>query len=106
MLPSLLLQWGHVKAALKGLDGLWEILEDDHHGQDHPLTPETIQGFITRGKGQHQLTEASQKALHIDNLTIQPGEKIGVLGPIGVWQDHLIATALGHVQTPRRACVT
>lgn len=94
MLPSLLLQWGHVKAALKGLDGLW-VLEDDHHGQDHPLTPETIHGLYQVEKVSTSYRGNAQKALHIDNLTIQPGEKIGVLGPIGSGKTTLLRLLSG-----------
>jgi ATP-binding cassette subfamily C protein LapB len=94
MLPSLLLQWGHVKAALKGLDGLW-VLEDDHHGQDHPLTPETIHGLYQVEKVSTSYRGSNQKALHIDNLTIQPGEKIGVLGPIGSGKTTLLRLLSG-----------
>lgn len=81
LIPTQLVQWSSVKASLQSLDRIWQ-LEDDHHGIEHPLTPEKIQGGF-------QLEKVSVsyggpvKALSIPHLLIQPGEKIGVLGPIG-----------------------
>ena len=94
MLPSLLLQWGHVKAALQGLDRMWK-LEDDHHGQDHPLTPETIHGTYALEKVSIGYRNGSQKALHINKLQIQAGEKIGIIGPIGSGKTTLLRLLSG-----------
>jgi ATP-binding cassette subfamily C protein LapB len=80
MIPGQLMQWANVKAALQGLDRLWK-LECDHHEADHVITPETLRGAYRFEKVVSQYS--SLPALKIDALTIQPGEKIGVLGPIG-----------------------
>jgi ATP-binding cassette subfamily C protein LapB len=94
MLPSLLLQWGHVKAALQGLDRLWK-LEDDHHGQEHPLMPETIQGSFSIEKVSAAYQGNAQKALQVNKLQIQAGEKIGVIGPIGSGKTTLLRLLSG-----------
>ncbi len=94
MLPSLLLQWGHVKAALQGLDRLWK-LEDDHHGQDHPLTPETIQGSYTFEKVSTAYRGNIHSALKVGKLTVQAGEKIGIIGPIGSGKTTLLRLLSG-----------
>jgi ATP-binding cassette subfamily C protein LapB len=94
MLPSLLMQWGHVKSALKGLDGLWK-LEEDHHGQDHPLTPETILGLYQVEKISTTYRGNTHKALQVEQLTIQAGEKVGVLGPIGSGKTTLLRLLSG-----------
>lgn len=94
MLPSLLLQWGHVKAALQGLDRLWK-LEGDHHEQDHPLTPEKIQGMYTVEKISTAYRSNPHKALQVTKLSIQPGEKIGVIGPIGSGKTTLLRMLSG-----------
>jgi len=94
MLPSLLLQWGHVKAALQGLDRLWK-LEDDHHGQEHPLTPETVQGTYSIEKVSTAYQGNPQKALQINKLQIQAGEKIGIIGPIGSGKTTLLRLLSG-----------
>ena len=80
MVPNQLVQWAHTKAALQGLDRLW-ALQDDHHGCEQPLVPATVQGA-------YRFEEVSSaygtnKALEVKALTIQPGEKIGVIGPVG-----------------------
>jgi ATP-binding cassette subfamily C protein LapB len=80
MIPNQLVQWANTKAALVGLDRLW-ALQDDHHGIDQPLVPSNIQGS-------YRFEDVSSayggnKALEIKALDIQPGEKVGIIGPIG-----------------------
>ena len=80
MIPVQLVQWANTQAALIGLDRLW-ALQDDHHGCEQPLVPATV-------RGAYRLEEVSSsygnnKALEINALAIAPGEKIGVIGPIG-----------------------
>jgi len=80
MIPNQLVQWANTKAALIGLDRLW-ALQDDHHGIDQPLVPTAVQGS-------YRFEDVSSayggnKALEIKALSIQAGEKIGVIGPIG-----------------------
>ncbi|NBS75986.1 MAG: ATP-binding cassette domain-containing protein [Betaproteobacteria bacterium] len=94
MLPALLLQWGHVKAALQGLDRIWK-LEDDHHGQEHPLTPQTIHGNYALEKVSSSYRDSSQKALQVNKLQIQAGEKIGIIGPIGSGKTTLLRLLSG-----------
>jgi ATP-binding cassette subfamily C protein LapB len=79
-LPNILVQWGHCKAALQGLDKIW-MLESDHHGIDHPITLEKVTGAYDLE--QIEIGYGNNKALQIPKLVIKPGEKIGVLGPIG-----------------------
>lgn len=80
MLPSQLMQWAHSKAALQGLDRLW-TLQDDHHGHEQPVVIENI-------RGQYRIESVianygGNMALNISSLSIRPGEKVGVLGPVG-----------------------
>ena len=93
MIPAQLVQWASVKASLQSLDRIWQ-LEDDHHGVEHPLTPEAIQGGYKLEK-----VSASYggpvKAVNIAQLMIQPGEKIGVLGPIGAGKTTLLRLLSG-----------
>ena len=80
MVPLQLVQWAHTKAALIGLDRLW-ALQDDHHGCEQPLVPSLIQGAYRFEEVSSSY--GSNKALEIKALSIQPGEKIGVIGPVG-----------------------
>jgi ATP-binding cassette subfamily C protein LapB len=94
MLPALLLQWGHVKAALQGLDRIW-ALEDDHHGQEHPLTPEVIHGSYAVEKISTTYKGNSTKALQVNKLHIQAGEKIGIIGAVGSGKTTLLRMLSG-----------
>ena len=92
MIPAQLVQWSNTKAALQGLDRLW-ALQDDHHGQEQPLLLEHIRGAY-RFEGVAALY-GGNKALMIPSLNIQPGEKIGVLGPVGAGKTTLLRLLSG-----------
>lgn len=90
-LPSQLIQWGHCKSALQGLDHLW-LLPDDHHGQT-PVVLDAVNGNfalndVVYGYGQ-------QPALTIAKMQINSGEKIGILGPIGAGKTSLLRMLSG-----------
>lgn len=87
-----LTSWAHVKAALQGLDALWK-LEDDHYGQLQPVHVENLKGAYRFD--QVVMTLRAQPALSIPQLKIQPGEKIGILGPIGAGKTTLLRLLSG-----------
>jgi ATP-binding cassette subfamily C protein LapB len=79
-IPGQMIQWANTKAALKGLDKLW-ALEDDQSSQSQPIVLEKLFGAY---RVEEVLINYGQKnVLAIQNLNIQAGEKVGVLGPIG-----------------------
>lgn len=90
-LPSQLIQWGFCKSALQGLDQIWQ-LPDDHHAQQ-PIVLQSIQG-------EYRLKEvtysySTQPALRVQQLQINHGEKIGILGPIGSGKTTLLRLLSG-----------
>ncbi|OUS39559.1 ABC transporter ['Osedax' symbiont bacterium Rs2_46_30_T18] len=91
-IPSHLMQWAHTKAALRGLDQLWE-LEDDHFGTDHPLILENIDGRFRLDD--IEVKYGDRKALTIDSLQIKAGEKIAILGPVGSGKTTLLRLLTG-----------
>ena len=91
-IPSHLMQWAHTKAALRGLDQLWE-LEDDHFGTDHPLILEHIEGRFRLED--IEVRYGDRKALKIDRLQINAGEKIAILGPVGSGKTTLLRLLTG-----------
>ena len=90
-LPSQLIQWGHCKSALQGLDQIWQ-LPDDHHGQ-MPIVLDAVQGNFALLDVVYGYS--AQTALKITKLDIRQGEKIGVLGPIGAGKTTLLRLLSG-----------
>lgn len=92
-IPGLLVQYAHAKAALEGLEKLYH-LKTDHDGVDNPLTPEIL-------RGQFDLVDVkfayrdTPPVLDIPRLSIQPGERIVVLGPIGAGKSSLLRVLSG-----------
>jgi ATP-binding cassette, subfamily C, bacterial LapB len=89
---SQIVAWGYAKAALQGLDRIW-ALEDDHHGQDTPVVLEQVRGHYRLEQVSLQL--GGRVALKVPSLTIQPGERIGVLGPVGAGKTALLRLLSG-----------
>lgn len=95
-LPGLLVQYAQAKAALEGLEKLY-LLKTDHHGVDAPLTPENI-------RGQYELSNVkfaygdNPPSLVVPQLSIQSGERIVVLGPIGAGKSSLLRLLSGMYQ--------
>ena len=95
-IPGLLVQYAHAKAALEGLEKLYQ-LETDHHGLDAPLTPETLRGRYELSDIRFGYGEGPP-ALVLDRLNIAPGERIAVLGPIGAGKSSLLRLLSGLYQ--------
>ncbi len=91
-LPDMLIQWGHSRAALQGLERLW-ALETDHHGVDHPLILDRIDGLYEFEGVQSQY--GANKALIVPKLVIKPGEKVAVMGPVGAGKTTLLRLLSG-----------
>lgn len=95
-LPGLMTQRAHAKAALAGLEKLY-AMQIDNHDVDRPLTPEVLSGRYALERVRFAYPGAP-KALAIAELKIQPGEKIGVLGPIGSGKSTLLRLLTGMYQ--------
>jgi ATP-binding cassette, subfamily C, bacterial LapB len=95
MLPGLLVQYAHAKAALLGLEQIYG-LEPDNSGVDKPLLPTQIMGnYRFEAVRYAYRAEGAGVALSIPNLQIQAGEKIGVLGPVGSGKSTLLRLLSG-----------
>ena len=95
-IPGLLVQHAHAKAALEGLEKLYQ-LKVDNQDTESPLTPDRL-------RGHYQVQEArfaygdNPPALAVQKLDIQPGERIAVLGPIGAGKSTLLRLLSGMYQ--------
>jgi ATP-binding cassette, subfamily C, bacterial LapB len=109
MLPGLIAQYAHAKAALDGLERIY-ALESDNAGIDRPLLPESIQGnyrleAVRYGyQNSNSRENSTQSALHVPTLNIQAGEKVAVLGPVGSGKSTLLRLLSGLYQ-PREGRV-
>jgi ATP-binding cassette subfamily C protein LapB len=91
MVPSLLIQWGQSKAALQGLDRLWELQND--HADEQPITLEQIHGNYAMENVATYYNE--NLALQVPSLNVQEGEKIAILGPVGAGKTTLLRLLSG-----------
>ena len=95
-IPGLMTQRAHAKAALEGLEKVF-ALETDNHGVERPLVPEQIHGHYNIERVRFAYPGAPQ-ALSVQQLQIQPGEKIGVIGHIGSGKSTLLRLLTGMYQ--------
>ena len=92
-IPSLMVQAASAKAALDRLEKVF-ALEVDNHNIDRPLLPTSITGrFLLEDVKFHY--KDSPDALIINKLNIQPGEKVGIIGPVGAGKSTLLRLLTG-----------
>jgi ATP-binding cassette, subfamily C, bacterial LapB len=103
MLPGLMVQYAHAKAALVGLEHIYS-LEADNAGIGRPLLPAQIQGHYRLQAVRYAYQSAqprqggSHSALNIPALEIRPGEKIAILGSVGSGKSTLLRLLSGLYQ--------
>lgn len=95
-LPGLLVQYSHAQAALEGLERLY-TLKTDHHGVEEPLTPSQLKGDYALNDIKFAYGD-NPPALLLPKLSIRPGERIAVLGPIGAGKSSLLRLLSGLYQ--------
>ncbi|PID37798.1 MAG: type I secretion system permease/ATPase [Pseudomonadales bacterium] len=93
-LPGLLVQSSHAKAALKNIESLF-ALEQDNHGVNYPLAPKIIEGNFQCDDLVYNYLGNDRPAVNVPNLTINAGEKIAILGPIGSGKSTLLKILSG-----------
>ncbi len=93
-LPGLLVQSSHAKAALKNIESLF-ALEQDNHGVAHPIAPTKIKGTFQCNDLVYNYLGNDRPALSIPNLTIKAGERVAILGPIGSGKSTLLKVLSG-----------
>ena len=88
-----IVQWQSAKAALKGLDEMMN-LPIDRNENGKVIIPDQCKGFIKIKDVAFDYGKESQALKNI-NLTILPGEKIALIGPVGSGKSTLIKILTG-----------
>ncbi len=110
-LPNLIVQWGYARSSLKALDGIMK-LPLDNASSAGALRPEIIKGGyrlkdVTFGYGKPQQAAEGQnlsQALEIAALSIEPAERIAVIGGIGSGKSTLLKLMSG-LYSPQQGSV-
>lgn len=92
-IPGLLVQHAHAQAALDGLERLYH-LQTDHAPDQTPMAPERLMGQFSLREVKFGYGD-NPPAIVIPQLTIEPGERIAVLGPIGAGKSSLVRILSG-----------
>ncbi|MGJ7582283.1 ATP-binding cassette domain-containing protein [Variovorax sp. RHLX14] len=92
-LPGVIVQHAHARAALDGLNKIFE-LKVDNHEVDRVLIPDRLVGNYRLEEIKFSYGD-NPPALKIPSLRILAGEQIGVLGPIGSGKSTLLRLLSG-----------
>lgn len=92
-LPNFLIQWGYARSSLQLLDRILEMPSDQPADQQMIKLPET-QGKLQLANAQF-VYPGTRTGINIPNLEIAPGERIGIVGPVGSGKSTLMRIMAG-----------
>jgi ATP-binding cassette subfamily C protein LapB len=92
-MPSIMAQAAQARASLRGLERLWS-LERDHAAGERPLVPERIEGRFEL-ENLRISYPGTPVAFSVAHLTIQAGERVGIIGPVGSGKTTLLRALSG-----------
>ena len=92
-LPSMIVQATYAKAALKGLDSFLQLPVDREADGDY-LRPERMQSQVRLDDISFTYPGA-RSGIAVKQMTINPGERIGIIGPVGSGKSTLLKILAG-----------
>ena len=93
-LPNLIVQWGYARSSLRALDGIMRLPLDPSTGAN-ALRPGAIEGGLELKDAAFRYPRAGHLAIEIASLTIEPGEKVAIVGGIGSGKSTLLKVLSG-----------
>lgn len=98
-LPGLLVQWGNSKIALDHLEKLFE-LERDNHGILQSLSPSLVEGKL-EVRNVEFAWRGQTTPFALNGFTVQPGERVGVIGSVGSGKSTLLKLFAGVIKASK-----
>ncbi len=95
-LPGLMIQHAHAQAALEGIEKIYR-LKSDIDNSEKLLSPQNIKGFYRLENIQFAYAN-NPLSIAVPKLSIQPGERIAIVGPIGAGKSTLLRLLTGLYQ--------
>ena len=92
-ISGLIVQWHHAKAALKGLDNILSLPED-RDPDARLIIPEDCLGQL-QVENVSFAYAGGEPALKAINLTLRPGERVALIGPVGAGKSTLLKILSG-----------
>lgn len=98
-LPGLLVQWGNAKISLDHLEKLFE-LERDNHDILQSLSPSFVQGKL-EVRNVEFAWRGQTTPFALNGFTVQPGERVGVIGSVGSGKSTLLKLFAGVIKASK-----
>ncbi len=92
--PSVLIQWTHARVALRNLDQLLSLPNEEDE-TDRTLEPQVLDNGLRLDRIRFQYGDNERPALDVPSLHIRPGERVAVIGAIGSGKSTLLKVCSG-----------